>query len=50
MRDKILITGAGGQLGAEFKAASADYPEFEFVFLSRQELPVDDTRAVHRLF
>lgn len=50
MRDKILVTGAGGQLAAELKVVSTDYPEFEFVFLNRAELPVDDFRAVHLLF
>jgi len=40
-RKKILVTGASGQLGSELKAASSGYGGSDFVFLSRQDLPLD---------
>lgn len=42
MKQKILITGANGQLGKELQQLSAHFPLFDFVFLSREDLPVDD--------
>ena len=46
---KILVTGAGGQLGKSIKDIAPFYPRFEFVFLSKQHMPVeqkDKTEAV----
>ena len=46
---KILVTGAGGQLGKSIKDIAPFYPLFEFVFLSKQHMPVeqkDKTEAV----
>jgi dTDP-4-dehydrorhamnose reductase len=44
---KILVTGANGQLGSELRQLSARYSSFDFVFLSREQLPVgeDDLAA-----
>jgi dTDP-4-dehydrorhamnose reductase len=43
---KILITGAGGQLGQELQVASSKYPQFEFHFFTKAKLPVDDADSV----
>ncbi|MEP7258553.1 MAG: NAD(P)-dependent oxidoreductase [Flavitalea sp.] len=46
----ILITGANGQLGNEFRELHTSFPSFHFYFTSRAELPVDDQEAVDRFF
>src|SRR5215213_2082898 len=43
---RILITGANGQLGNEFRALEEDFPGYEFIFLSRQELSINDSDSV----
>ena len=47
---KILITGADGQLGMELRDLSFSFPQFEFVFASRQDLPIDDFAALRNFF
>jgi len=39
---KILVTGAYGQLGSEIKDLSIQYVEDTFVFVDREEMPLDD--------
>ena len=46
----ILVTGANGQLGMEFRTLVDQYPSYKFLFVSREELPVDDTLAVEKYF
>jgi dTDP-4-dehydrorhamnose reductase len=41
-RKKIIVTGANGQLGMELRKVASSYPLFEFVFATRQELPLDN--------
>ena len=41
MRKKILVTGANGQLGMEIQQLSKAYPLFEFIFVTREEMPLD---------
>ena len=48
-RSKILITGANGQLGNEFRSLSNRYPNDTFIFLSRQELSIDDAGNVRQV-
>ena len=43
---KILITGAGGQLGSEIRFLSTQYSDREFVFTDYQELDITDREAV----
>ncbi len=43
---KILITGANGQLGNEFRALEDRYPGHSFIFLSRQDLSIADAGNV----
>lgn len=47
---KILVTGANGQLGKELKQLSASFPQFGFVFLSKEELPVHEVEQVRNFF
>ncbi len=43
----ILVTGAKGQLGSEFKKKSADFPGMLFHFTDIEELDITDTGAVN---
>src|SRR5688500_4231623 len=46
MRKKIIVTGANGQLGMELQQLAPSYPLFEFIFATRQELPLDNPGAI----
>src|SRR5688572_16151087 len=37
---KILVTGANGQLGKELKDLCSFYKGFDFIFLSKEDLPI----------
>ncbi len=39
---KVLVTGANGQLGQCLRDIAGDYPDCEFMFTSREELPIED--------
>lgn len=41
-RQKILITGSSGQLGSELKELAPLYPAFDFIFLNRAELALNN--------
>ncbi|HXB93660.1 MAG TPA: dTDP-4-dehydrorhamnose reductase [Puia sp.] len=47
---KILVTGAGGQLGRELQALAATYPSFDFLFTTRVQLPIDRPDQVQSFF
>ena len=47
---KILVTGSNGQLGKEFRSIEDDYPEFEFLFLSREDMPIHHFELVRNIF
>jgi len=49
-KPKILVTGANGQLGKELKVLSVSVPQFEFVFLSRADLPIHHFELVRNYF
>jgi dTDP-4-dehydrorhamnose reductase len=46
--EKILVTGALGQLGSEIKLLSSHYPQFEWVFVDREEMPLDDLEGIEK--
>lgn len=46
----ILVTGANGQLGMEFRALEKNYPGYRFLFTTREELPVNDEDAINAFF
>jgi dTDP-4-dehydrorhamnose reductase len=47
---KIMVTGSNGQLGKELKAIAVNYPEFDFVFLSREDMPIHHFELVRNFF
>jgi dTDP-4-dehydrorhamnose reductase len=47
---KILVTGAGGQLGSELQQLSVLYTHFQFHFTNSKELPIEDEAAVEQYF
>lgn len=49
-RPKIIVTGANGQLGKELKEISPAYPQFDFIFLSREDLPIHHFELVRIFF
>lgn len=46
----ILVTGANGQLGSELQAISINYPEYDFLFVTRAELPIDNAELLREYF
>lgn len=46
----ILVTGSNGQLGKSLKQISEDFPRFEFVFLSRADMPIHHFELVRNTF
>lgn len=47
---KILVTGAGGQLGTSFKHVAKRHSELEFVFMGSSNLDITNSDAVIELF
>lgn len=50
MPQKILVTGANGQLGKEFRSIADQYPGFTFLFLSREDLAIHHFELVRNFF
>jgi dTDP-4-dehydrorhamnose reductase len=48
--NKILVTGANGQLGKELKKLAPSYPRFEFIFLSKEDMPIHHFEMVRHYF
>lgn len=46
----ILVTGANGQLGKELKQLETAFPDFKFIFLSREDLPIHHFELVRNFF
>ncbi|MBI5372198.1 MAG: dTDP-4-dehydrorhamnose reductase [Sphingobacteriales bacterium] len=46
----ILVTGANGQLGKELKRLETAFPDFKFIFLSREDLPIHHFELVRNFF
>src|SRR5690606_26028978 len=47
---KILVTGANGQLGRCIKDAAADFPELDFVFVSKEALDIENAGSLKDFF
>ena len=47
---KILVTGANGQLGRCIKDASSEFPQLQFVFVSKEELNIEDEDSLNQFF
>ncbi len=47
---KILVTGANGQLGKELRDLASGHPQHEFLFLSREDLPIHQFELVRNVF
>ena len=50
VRQKILVTGANGQLGKELRERAADFSAFEFIFPGREDLPIHHFEMVRHYF
>lgn len=46
----ILITGANGQLANELKVLSSGFPQYQFLFTAKEELPIENTEALTSFF
>jgi len=46
----ILVTGSSGQLGQSLKRLSSDYPQYEMMFVSRDELDLSRTESIEQFF
>jgi dTDP-4-dehydrorhamnose reductase len=46
----ILVTGANGQLGKELKKTAPTVSAFDFVFLSREDMPIHHFEMVRHYF
>ena len=49
-KPKILVTGGNGQLGRELQQLSSLYSQFEFFFLTRDDMPIDQFELVRNFF
>ena len=47
---KILVTGANGQLGKEFRAIEQHYPHYKFLFAGHADLAIEDAHAIEAYF
>ncbi|WP_394759382.1 dTDP-4-dehydrorhamnose reductase [Flavobacterium sp.] len=46
----ILVTGASGQLGQAIQFIATNYPDFEFIFASSQDLDITNQERVNHFF
>jgi dTDP-4-dehydrorhamnose reductase len=46
----ILVTGANGQLGREMQVIAQNFPSYNFLFVTKEELPIDDAEAIKKYF
>lgn len=49
-KPRIIITGAGGQVGQELMHLATEYPQFQLTGLGRSQLDIADPAAVSRWF
>lgn len=46
----ILVTGSAGQLGNEMQVIAGSYPSYNFLFVDREQLSIEDSVAVEKYF
>jgi len=46
---KILITGRNGQLGSELKDLEAYYPQYQMIFLDREEMDLSNSQQIQEV-
>jgi dTDP-4-dehydrorhamnose reductase len=46
----ILVTGANGQLANELKSIEKNFPQYNFLFLSKSQLAIDNNSALEQFF
>ena len=49
-KKNILVTGANGQLGKELQSLAVQYPQYLFLFATKEDLSVDDAEAIKNYF
>ncbi len=49
-KNTILVTGANGQLGKEMQVIAIAYPNYHFIFVTKEELAINDFVAVNNFF
>jgi dTDP-4-dehydrorhamnose reductase len=49
-KNTILVTGANGQLGNEMRIISSVYPAYNFLFVAKDDLSIDDLETVKKYF
>ena len=50
IKPKILVTGGNGQLGRELQELASFYGDYEFHFLTREDMPIDQFELVRTFF
>jgi dTDP-4-dehydrorhamnose reductase len=48
--NRVMVTGAGGQMGQQLLEISSTYPELKFTFASRADLDITDDAALESFF
>src|SRR5687768_16306316 len=48
-KQKIIVTGSKGQLGNELKDISVLFPQYEFIFFSHEEFPINNEELVSNI-
>jgi dTDP-4-dehydrorhamnose reductase len=46
----ILVTGANGQLARELQELSANFPRFQFIFTTKEDLPIENRMELTSFF
>ena len=46
----ILVTGSNGQLGSEIRQLSAKYPSYNFLFTTKDDLPIENAGGLKNVF
>jgi dTDP-4-dehydrorhamnose reductase len=46
----ILVTGANGQLASEIKSIASHFPLYQFLFTTKEDLPIENKEAVKLFF